>query len=114
MTNKEIFNSNNTKISLKSIGVNSYAWYLKDCNLVAESIVNNNKIILGGDMLIEIDGEGIKHTYTSWSYNNDNNIDESLNSQKSLMSFYKFLEKCELNNFGGLNKSKILINFVVK
>ena len=66
------------------------AWHLKDANAVLNWLNNNNKILLGGD-IIDLNKN---YTYDNWYYNYDNslsfvdNVNNSIDKARSYISDY--------------------------
>jgi len=70
-------------ISLKELGVENLAWKKEDALLVIQHLMEQEKIILGGDVY-KIENKKIAHTCDSWFYQVNLHYQTSVSTQAAL------------------------------
>ena len=68
------------RIDLKERGISGHIWLIADINEVIETLFNENRVILGGNILTLKDGE-YAHDGSNWYYNGDS-CEESVKKAK--------------------------------
>ena len=78
-------------ISLASIGCNELAWAKADALELLETLQANHHVVLGGDVLQEVDGKW-QHNYDNWHFNPDPSHTHELNSVRSVSKARQYIQ----------------------
>lgn len=67
----------NKQLDLTSQGLYGHIWRMSDCNEVIDTLCNEHRVILGGEILkLKNNGEYV-YDGSSWYYNGDSYVDSS-------------------------------------
>ena len=93
-------------VNLEGMGINSYAWSLRDTSQILEVIGREHSelIVLGGDVLLR-EADSIKFTYAMWSYDPVDFNDH----ERSVRMAREYLEQFQTRP----NADNILVDLVV-
>ena len=80
------------------------AWRIEDAILVLEYMGDENKIVLGGDILTN----ELVHNYDSWYYNMESNQSYQLNVECSIKLAYEYI-----THYVEMNGNAFYVVFVV-
>jgi hypothetical protein len=84
---------------LEKVGVKEYGWDRNDALLVLEYLLNNNRIILGGDVLEIVNGK-LMHVGDNWYYNNDDAKTKEENVTASYLKSNNYIIHYQTHNKG--------------